>query len=37
MKKKNDKYVTKLNKKTDKNNDGIIDYKYFLEFIGLKK
>ena len=33
----NDKYVAELIKKADKNNDGVIDYKEFLEFMGYQK
>jgi calcium-dependent protein kinase len=32
-----DQYVAELIKNADKNNDGVIDYKEFLEFMGLKK
>ena len=32
-----DKYIKELIKKADKNDDGVIDYKEFLEFMGLKK
>ena len=32
-----DKYVTDLIKSADANNDGVIDYKEFLDFIGYKK
>ena len=32
-----DQYVAELIKNADKNNDGVIDYKDFLEFMGLKK
>ena len=34
---KNDKYVSELIKTADKNGDGVIDYKDFLEFMGFKK
>ncbi len=33
----NDQYVTELIKNADKNGDGVIDYKEFLEFMGFKK
>jgi calcium-dependent protein kinase len=33
----NDKYVAELIKNADKNGDGVIDYKEFLEFMGFKK
>ena len=33
----NDKYVAELIKKADRNNDGVIDYKEFLEFMGFQK
>ena len=33
----NDKYVAELIKNTDKNNDGVIDYKEFIEFLGYQK
>ena len=32
-----DKYIKELIKNADKNDDGVIDYKEFLEFMGLKK
>ena len=32
-----DQYVSELIKNADKNNDGVVDYKEFLEFMGLKK
>ena len=32
-----DQYVAELIKNADKNNDGVVDYKEFLEFMGLKK
>ena len=32
-----DQYVMQLMKNADQNNDGIIDYREFLEFMGLKK
>ena len=32
-----DQYVSELIKHADQNNDGVIDYKEFLEFMGLKK
>ena len=32
-----DQYVSELIKNADQNNDGVIDYKEFLEFMGLKK
>ena len=34
---KEDKFVKELIKNADKNDDGVIDYKEFLEFMGLKK
>ena len=34
---KDDAYVKELIKNADKNSDGAIDYKEFLEFMGLKK
>jgi calcium-dependent protein kinase len=34
---KNDQYVNDLIKHADKNGDGVIDYKEFLEFMGFKK
>ena len=34
---KNDKYVSELINSADKNGDGAIDYKDFLEFMGFKK
>ena len=33
----NDKYISELIKKADKNKDGVIDYKEFLEFMGYQK
>ena len=33
----NDQYVNDLIKNADKNGDGVIDYKEFLEFMGFKK
>ena len=33
----NDKFVTELIKKADKNDDGVIDYKEFLEFMGFQQ
>ena len=32
-----DKFIKELIKNADKNDDGVIDYKEFLEFMGLKK
>ena len=32
-----DKFIMELIKNADKNDDGVIDYKEFLEFMGLKK
>ena len=37
LERSNDKYVAELIKNADKNNDGVIDYKEFLEFMGLRK
>ena len=34
---KDDSFAQKLIKKADKNEDGVIDYKEFLELMGLKK
>ena len=34
---KDDKYIIELIKKVDQNNDGFIDYKEFLDFMGLRK
>ena len=34
---KDDKFVQELIQKADKNNDGVIDYKEFLEFMGLNQ
>ena len=33
----NDKFVTELIKQADKNSDGVIDYKEFLEFMGFQQ
>ena len=33
----NDQYVNDLIKNADKNGDGVIDYKEFLEFMGYQK
>ena len=37
MEPSDDKYVSELIKKADKNGDGVIDYKEFLELMGIKK
>ena len=34
---KDDKFAQQLIKNADKNEDGVIDYKEFLELMGLKK
>ena len=37
MEPSDDEYISELIENADKNGDGVIDYKEFLEFMGYKK